>query len=454
MVAAAARRCRRGGRPVAYDPAMSTLAAANPVPLRDDAPTIGAVSVAHGLSHFCQLVVPPLFPFIGAAYGLSNTQLGALMSVFFVVSSCGQFAAGFVVDRFGAPRVLYAGLALLAVAALGLAASPAYAVMLAFMAVAGLGNSVFHPVDFSILNGRVSTPRLGHAYAAHGISGNLGWALAPVFVVGIATASGSWRLALASVSAVVLAVLAALVWRRDWLRVRPPAAAAHAAAHAAAPATAAAAAPGARTAVPAAAADGAFAFLRLPAVWSCFAFFLLNALALGAMQSFAPQAAGQLHQVPVAQVAMFLSIFMAAAAAGMVLGGHLARDPERCAHIVAAGYGGAAVVALALAFGTWPPAAVAAMFALMGVGSGLAGPSRDLLVKSATPPGATGRVYGVVYSGLDVGMTIAPLVFGLLMDAGAWREVWLLVAALQVLLIAGAFNVRRQRRRVMPASAA
>ena len=417
---------------------MSTLAAADPVPLREDAPTIGAVSVAHGLSHFCQLVVPPLFPFIGAAYGLSNTQLGALMSVFFVVSFCGQFAAGFVVDRWGAPRVLYGGLALLAAAALGLAASPAYAVMLVFMAVAGLGNSVFHPVDFSILNGRVSTPRLGHAYAAHGISGNLGWALAPVFVVGIAQASGSWRVALAAVSVVVLAVLAALVWRRDWLSVRPQGG------RPGAPAPAA----------PAGEGEGAFAFLRLPAVWACFVFFLLNALALGAVQSFAPQAAGHLHDVPVAQVAMFLSIFMAAAAAGMALGGHLARDPARCAHIVAAGYGAAALVALALAFGSWPPLAVAAMFALMGVGAGLAGPSRDLLVKSATPPGATGRVYGVVYSGLDVGMTIAPLVFGLLMDAGAWREVWLMVALVQVLLIASAFNVRRRRRQPVLAAGA
>lgn len=410
---------------------MTTLTAS--VPLRQDAPTIGVVSIAHGLSHFCQLVVPPLFPFIGAAFGLSNTQLGALMSVFFVVSFAGQAAAGFVVDRFGAARVLYAGLALLALAALGLGASPSYAAMLVFMAVAGLGNCVFHPVDFSILNARVSAPRLGHAYAAHGISGSLGWALAPVFVVGIAQATGSWRTSLFAVSALVALVLLGVWLCRRWLQVapEPQSALAHAS----------------DTPAPDARAGGALDFLRLPAVWSCFAFFLVAALALGAMKSFAPQAAGRLHEIAPAQVAMFLSIFMACSAAGMVLGGHLARDPARSAHIVGLGFGAAALMAVLLGLGDWSPLTVAVLFGLMGVGTGVAGPSRDLLVKAATPKGATGRVYGVVYSGLDVGMTLSPLIFGVLMDAGAYREMWLLLAGLQLLLIAGAFNVRRQRAR-------
>jgi FSR family fosmidomycin resistance protein-like MFS transporter len=197
---------------------MATLTAT--APLRHDASTIGVVSIAHGLSHFCQLMVPPLFPWIGASYGLSNTQLGLLMSVFFVVSFLGQAGAGFVVDRYGAARVLYGGLALLAVAALGLGASPNYAVMLVFMALAGLGNCVFHPVDFSILNARVSATRLGHAYAAHGISGNLGWALAPVFVVGIAQGTGSWRMALFAVAGLVAAVLAGVWLFREWLVVQ------------------------------------------------------------------------------------------------------------------------------------------------------------------------------------------------------------------------------------------
>jgi MFS family permease len=420
---------------------MTTLAA--PAPLRADAHTIGVVSIAHGISHFCQLVVPPLFPWIGASFGLSNTQLGLLMSVFFVVSFVGQALAGFVVDRYGAARVLYGGLGLLALAALGLGASPSYAVMLVFMAVAGLGNCVFHPVDFSILNARVSQPRLGHAYAAHGISGNLGWALAPVFVVGIAHGTGSWRMALFGVAAVVGVVLAGVWIFRACLVVEPHGAAPRRDTGAAAPASSAPAPAG-----------GTFDFLKLPAVWSCFAFFFIFALALGSIQTFAPSAAGKLHEVPAAQVAICLSIYMACAAAGMVLGGFLVRDPSRSARIVAAGFGASASVALLIALGDWPSLMVPVLFGLMGFGGGIAGPSRDLLVKQATPAGATGRVYGVVYSGLDVGMTIAPVLFGALMDAGAYREVWLGVAFAQLVLIATAFNVKRNWRRPPPAAAA
>lgn len=198
--------------------------------------------------------------------------------------------------------------------------------------------------------------------------------------------------------------------------------------------------------VPPAHAGGSFDFLRLPAVWSCFAFFLIFALALGGVQTFAPVAAGRLHDVPAAQVALCLSIYMACAAAGMVVGGYLARDPQRSARIVAAGFGLSAVVALLIGLGDWPAPMVPVLFGVMGFGGGIAGPSRDLLVKQATPKGATGRVYGVVYSGLDVGMTIAPLIFGALMDAGAHRGVWLGVALAQLVLIATAFNVKRNWR--------
>ncbi|MBK7059187.1 MAG: MFS transporter [Rubrivivax sp.] len=398
---------------------MNTLTA--PAPMRNDVATIGVVSVAHGMSHFCQLIVPPLFPWIGAAFALSNTELGFLLSVYFVLSFCGQAVAGFVVDRFGAERVLYGGLALIGLAALGLAASPSYGVMLVFMALAGLGNCVFHPVDFSILNARVSAPRLGHAYAAHGISGNLGWALAPVFVVGITTATGSWRTALASVSALVALVLLLAWLQRSSLAVQRPRKVA-------------------------AEADTGFAFLKLPAVWACFVFFTVYAFALGGVQSFAPVAAGKLHGVPLAQVAICLSIYMVAAGAGMVLGGHLVRDPQRSVRIAAGGFGVAALVALALGLGHWTPMIVLMLFALMGFGAGIAGPSRDLLVKQATPPGATGRVYGVVYSGLDVGMMLAPLAFGAMMDAGQFRGIWLAIALVLGLLILTAVNVRRNAR--------
>jgi len=74
---------------------------------------------------------------------------------------------------------------------------------------------------------------------------------------------------------------------------------------------------------------------------------------------------------------------------------------------------------------------------------GATGPSRDLIVRNATPCGAAGRVYGFVYSGLDLGATLGPVWFGLMLDDGLGREMFFVIAALYVLAIATVINVRR-----------
>lgn len=406
---------------------MSTLAA--PIsPLKQDATVIGLVGLAHGVSHFSQLLLPPLFPWLKDAFGVNYTQLGLLLTIFFVVSCAVQTASGFIVDRFGPRPVLMAGLALIGLAALGYALAPNYAVMALCAAVAGVGNGVFHPVDYTLLNGKVHKSRLGHAYSVHGITGSLGWALAPALMVPVAIGYG-WRAALATGAAVAFVVLAVIVWQRERLH--------HEVAHHAAAASATAG----RTP------EGTFDFLRLPAVWMCFGFFFFYAGALSVVQTYAPEAARQLHGVPVHLAAACLSVYMVCSAAGMLAGGFLATDPERSERIVGIGIGIAACIALTLALGTLPALAVPVLFGAMGVAAGIAGPSRDLLVKRSTPEGATGRVYGVVYSGLDIGQALTPLVFGRLMDGHQYQGVLIGLAMVQVVLIASAFNVRRVARR-------
>ncbi len=408
-------------------------------PARQDVALIGLVGLAHSVSHFSQLLLPPLFPWLKVAFGVSFTELGLLMTIFFVVSCGVQAASGFVVDRFGPRPVLFGGLALLGLAALGYAASPSYGVMALCTVVAGVGNGVFHPVDFTLLNRKVHASRLGHAFSAHGITGSLGWALAPLMMVPLALAY-SWRVALASAGVLAFAVLAVLWLNREQLALDIV---------------------GATRADTGAAADvggpgneGSFAFLKIPAVWVCFAFFFFFAASLSGVQTFAPAAAQALHGVPVGITAMCISIYMVCSAAGMVVGGFLASDPARCERIIGVGFGVAASVALAIALVDMPPLAVPALFGVMGFGAGMAGPSRDLIVKRASPPNATGRVYGVVYSGLDIGQAVAPLLYGALMDHQHPALVWLVIAAVQGLLIVNAFNVRKARRTRLVGAAA
>jgi MFS transporter, FSR family, fosmidomycin resistance protein len=398
--------------------------------LRKDASVIALVGLAHGISHFSQLLLAPLFPWLKDAFGVTYTELGLLLTIFFVTSCVVQALSGFWVDRYGPRPILFAGLGLLGVAALGFASSQHYWMLALFSVVAGVGNGVFHPVDYTLLNRRIAKARLGHAYSVHGVTGSLGWALAPAMLVPITIAS-SWRVALLCASALAFAVLALLWLYRDELRVDPL------------PATSSAGTAATATS------SGSLDFLRIPAVWMCFAFFFFYAGALSVVQTFAPSAARELHAVPAPLVAMCLTVYMLCSAGGMVVGGFLASDPARSERVVGVAFGLAACVALLIGFGSFPAQAVPVLFGAMGFVSGMAGPSRDLLVKRSAPDNATGRVFGVVYSGLDIGQAIVPIVIGSLMDQGAYRSVWLALALLQGVLIVSAFNVGRVRRTVL-----
>jgi MFS family permease len=94
----------------------------------------------------------------------------------------------------------------------------------------------------------------------------------------------------------------------------------------------------------------------------------------------------------------------------------------------------AGAVLLAVCATGWPGASgTMVLLALTGFSVGIGGPSRDMMIKKATPKGATGRVYGMVYSGLDTGLALSPVLFGALMDRG-WYAATLAGAALVLLL--------------------
>jgi len=405
------------------------MSAASPAAgsLRQDATVISLVGFAHGTSHFFHFVLPPLFPYLMQEFGLTFTQVGALMTTFFVVSGVGQALAGFVVDRVGSLKVLCGGIALLGASGLVLASAPNYALLFAGAAVAGLGNSVFHPADFTLLNRRVSTSRLGHAFSVHGLSGSLGWAAAPVFVLAIAHVAG-WRAAAVGASLVGFAALTFVFLNRRLLD----------------DAQLVAAEPPRRT-------GGSFAFLGLPVVWMCFAFFMLAVMAFGGLQNFAPPIFERTYGVTLAFATTGLTAYLLGNAAGTATGGFFASQGVHQDRLVAIALGSAALCAISLASGALPSWSLVAVMGAMGFGAGFSGPSRDILVRRAATStfgsAAYGRIYGFVYSGIDTGLAIAPIVFGLFMDAGRYSAVLWGVALLQTLAIVAALAVGTRSRR-------
>jgi MFS family permease len=384
--------------------------------LRQDARVIGLVGLAHGTSHFYHLILAALIPWLKPAFHLSYTELGLLMTVFFVVSGIGQALAGFVVDRVGARNVLFFGIVMLGVSALVLSGADSYAGLLLGALLAGVGNAIFHPADYTLLNQRVSKERLAHGFSVHGISGNIGWAASPVFLASIAATQG-WRTALLCAAAIPMLVLALLVLNRHALYPDPIQ-------------------PAAGTVQ-----GGSLGFLKLRAVWLCFGFFLLTAVALGGIQSFATISLESLYGISHALATSSYTAYMLASAVGMLAGGFLGAGSKHHDRTVALAFSAAALLALVLAAGAGPSWMALPLMGLIGLCSGVAGPSRDLMIRAAAPQGATGRVYGVVYSGLDSGLAIGPLLFGLVMDAGRPGWVFAGVALFQALAIATAVGV-------------
>jgi FSR family fosmidomycin resistance protein-like MFS transporter len=399
-----------------------TTAHPTPSSFRKDAQVIGLVGLAHGVSHFFHLILAPLFPWLKEAFSLSYAELGFLMTAFFIVSGIGQALAGFVVDRIGARAVLFFGMACLTFSALMLSMAQTYPMLLIGSMLAGLGNSVFHPSDFTLLNKKVSAPRLGHAFSVHGISGNLGWAAAPAFLTSIALLS-DWRTALFAAAFVPAAVLLLLALHRGLLHTDEV------------KASVASSAP--QEAVSGSVLD----FMRLPSVWMCFAFFFITAMALGGIQSFSSPSLREIYGMSLASASVGFTAYMLASAAGMVWGGFIAAKATRHDRTIAIAFTLAGCMALLIASGMVAAWMAVVLMGAIGFGAGVAGPSRDLLIRASAPKNATGRVYGVVYSGFDIGMAASPLLFGALMDANFPASVFIGIGLFQVMAIVTAVGV-------------
>ncbi|MDO5624719.1 MAG: MFS transporter [Pseudomonadota bacterium] len=391
-----------------------------PVPLRDDAKVIGLVGLAHASSHFAHLLLPPLFPIFMSEFGVGFAQLGFLMTVFFIVSGTGQASAGFLVDRVGARPVMVASFVCFIAACLAGYWAQSYAGLMLVAVLAGLGNAPFHPVDFSILNQRVSPARLGYAFSAHGLSGNLGWALTPVFLL-FFTAWQGWRSGYLAAAVMYALILAVLLAGRAHLKTEVVCRA------------------------PDAPRGSDVAFLKLSVVWWCFAFFLLSTMTLAVVQGFAPSIMKAMHGVSFEAATAVITAYMLCGAAGMFVGGLVAaRMPAASDRVVAWAMGAGAVLIVAAATGWLGGFGSMAVLAASGFAIGIGGPSRDMMIKKAAPQGATGRVYGTVYSGLDIGFALAPLIYGAFMDRGWYATTLALAAVFLTLSVVAALGVGRR----------
>lgn len=396
---------------------MSAIAA---VPLERDIRVISLIGVVHGASHYYQLAFVTMLLIVREKAGLSFTDVGALGAIFYAVSGICQTLAGFAVDRFGARPILAGGLALAAIGLALTALADSFLTFAAISVVGAIGNCVFHPADFAVLNSSVNHRRLGRAYSIHGLGGSLGWAAAPIiyFLDDLVGRTGA-----ALIGAVPGLILAALVLghRRYFVDHRVEVRAA-------------------------AAVDGAKAGLGLflqASILLCFAYFALIAVNTVGIQQMAVPAWVEMFGMTERYAALCLIVFMVGSAVGMLAGGFFADGVKRHDLVASGGLLVAAALTVPIAALAVSPTFLLPLLALAGFAGGATNPSRDMIVRNATPPGASGKVFGFVYSGLDVGSLVGPPLFGYLMDLHLPAAIFWIAVALYVVNAGMVLTIRQ-----------
>ena len=398
---------------------------------RASARAVAVVSSAHFASHFYLLLLPPLFPLLREVYGVGYTELGAAISVFSIVTACTQVPVGFAVDRFGARRLLAAGLLLEGAAFVLIGLVPFYGALVGFMAVAGLANAVFHPADYSLLNASVDPRRMGRAFSFHTAGGMLGNAVAPVTMVFLMTLM-DWRAALALCGALGIGVALLVVLNAGALRERA--------------ARAEGAAPGASGAS-ASGATGLKLLLSAPILLGMLFFFGISISGYG-IHSFSVSALHIIHNAPIAAATTVLTAYLFAAPVGVLAGGWVA-DRIRRRHDA---FAAMCFVIVALCIGAVaafrpPLAIIAVLFVVAGFFAGMVAPSRDMLIRSMAPPGEIAKVFGFVSTGFNFGGIVAPVTFGFLLDRSEPGIVFWTVALVSLATVFTVLTTGQARRR-------
>ncbi len=373
---------------------------------------VGAVSAAHFVSHYYILLLAPLLPFVRAEYGVSYTEIGFAFAAFNVVSTVLQTPVGFLVDWLGARILLIAGLAIGASAFTVAGLVDSFWVMVAMFALAGVGNTVYHPADYALLSHHVPSDRIGQAFSVHTFAGMLGSAVAPASLLMMQSLWG-WRGAFVGAGLLGFAVAAVLLTLRDNAEVKTIPAPRDADANVAV----------------------GWRLLLSPPILLNLVFFVLLAMLSGGTNNYSVVALGALYGTPVTTANAALSGNLLLSAIGVLIGGVLVVRTTRHGLVATAGLAGIALfIALVAQIDLGSLALVAAMSAA-GFCSGVIMPSRDMIVREVTPPGSFGKVFGFVTTGFNIGGIISPLIFGAIMDHGSPKLVFLLVAAFSLIAI-------------------
>ncbi|MBT5051131.1 MAG: MFS transporter [Rhodospirillaceae bacterium] len=379
---------------------------------------IWLVGAGHFTSHFYVMCLPPLLPFMKDDLQVSNAALGFIMTCFFVAVASVQMPVGMLVDRIGARRVLCAGLLILSGAVFLAGFTSSYWALVGLFALAGIGNSVFHPSDYVILSSSVDEHRMGKAFSIHSVCAQSGFLAAPVLMSAIALLY-DWRTALIvggafGLTVTVLVFLCQGILRDSGERKKKEPGQLRRTWHA----------------------------LMERKVLAHFFYFAMSSAATTAISSFMIVALVAHYGIAETVAASVLFGYLAAAIGGVVLGGIVADKTKRHDLVLVVTLLVAAACIAVVATGIASFWVIVTLMAIAGASKGFLTPSRDIMVRRDAPPALLGAVVAFVTVGFTIGNSSMPTISGWFVDIGSpltvfWAAAILNLVAIGCVLISG-----------------
>ncbi|NKB20712.1 MAG: MFS transporter [Alphaproteobacteria bacterium] len=388
---------------------------------------LGLIGTGHFMSHFYNLTLPLLITFLAADFGYNPAQLGIFIAAFAIAAALAQLPVGLLVDKIGARAILFSGLTLEAVSIGAMAFADSYTMLIALAVTAGLGHSVFHPADYAIMNSSIDESRIGRAFSMHTVTGTAGSALAPVTITFLA-ALWDWRLALIAVAgfgmitAVVVASQAHILKDQVAGKKKPEKALKRR---------------------PVRSAKANLRLLITPSVLVLFAFFLVTTMVTSGIQAFGIFTLVELHSVAKTTASTALTAFLIASAFGVIVGGWLADKTPRHGLVATISFMATAVALVVIGEINMPVFALLAVFASIGILQGLVRPARDMMVRTAMPPGTAGTIFAFMSTGRLIGSAITPVIVGLMITNDMTDKVFMLLAICSIVGLATLFVPRK-----------
>ena len=176
---------------------------------------LAAISFSHLLNDTVQSLVPAIYPLLKSAFALTFAQVGLMTLTLQLTASLLQPVVGLYTDRRPTPYSLVIGMGFSLVGLLLLAGAPTFPALIVAAALMGIGSSVFHPESSRVAR-MASGGRHGLAQSLFQVGGNLGSSFGPLLGAFLVAPRGQSSIAWCSLLALVAMIV---LWRiGGWYR--------------------------------------------------------------------------------------------------------------------------------------------------------------------------------------------------------------------------------------------